>query len=87
MWMLVIDGCRPLNRLTTTYHKRNLGTLEVPIEMRFASLKSHLNNIPMNRHIEYVMYRSDKLIHTNIEASVVYEWLVLWQKLNYITYI
>ncbi len=41
----------------------------------------------MNRHIEYVMYRSDKLIHTNIEASVDYGRLVLWQKLNYITYI
>jgi hypothetical protein len=41
----------------------------------------------MNRHIQYVMYRSDKLIHTNIEENVNYGQLVLWQKLNYITYV
>jgi hypothetical protein len=41
----------------------------------------------MNRHIEYVMCISDKLIHTNIETSVDYGRLVLWQNLNYITYI
>jgi hypothetical protein len=57
----------------------------VPV-MRFASIKFHLNNILMNRHVEYVMYINDKLIHTNI-ASVDYGWLVLWQNLNYITYI
>lgn len=48
----------------------------VPI-MIFVSMKSHLNNILMNIHIEYVMHRSDKLIHTNIETSVNYGQLVL----------
>jgi hypothetical protein len=83
----IIDGCSPLNQPTTTYHKRNPGALEVPIDMIFALIMSHINNIPMNRHIKYVMYKSDKLIHTNIKTSVDYGRLVLRQKLNYITYI
>jgi hypothetical protein len=31
----------------------------------------------MNRHIEYAMYKSGKLIHTNIYANVDYGQLVL----------
>jgi hypothetical protein len=41
----------------------------------------------MNRHMEYVVYKSDKLKRTNKEENVNYGQLVLWQKLNYITYI
>jgi len=48
MWMLAIDGCKLPNQPITI--RENSGVLEVPIEMRFASIKSHLNNIPMNRH-------------------------------------
>jgi hypothetical protein len=37
------------------------GALEVLIDMIFSLIKSHLNNIPMDKHIKYVMYKSDKL--------------------------